>query len=133
MNICPICKKETVRKFCSPKCKSKFYNNKSIQRQRAFERKKQVIILLGSKCSICGYNKNLTCLTFHHLDPTQKEFQIDSRKFANCKLEILQKEISKCVLVCRNCHGEIEYPHFNNWQTVKNVNEQISLEYMTLN
>lgn len=118
MKHCIICQSNTSnKKFCSTKCKSKFYNNKDIQRQRGFLRKKEVISSLGGKCSICGYDKNLSSLTFHHINPKTKKFQIDMRKFANCKIQTLQEEISKCILVCRNCHGEIEYPQFNNWQT----------------
>lgn len=122
MNTCLVCKINiTNKKFCSTRCKSRFYNSRLIQRQRAFLRKKEVILSLGGKCSVCGYSKNLSSLTFHHLDPKKKDFQIDSRKFANCKISTLQKEISKCILVCRNCHAEIEYPHFNQWQTVESI------------
>jgi hypothetical protein len=124
MNKCVICNTETkYKKVCSTKCKSKLYNSKDIQRQRGFTRKKQVILSLGGKCSRCGYDRNLTCLTFHHVDQKTKSFEIDLRKFANCKIETLNEEISKCVLLCRNCHGEIEYPHFNDWCNTLNVNK----------
>ena len=32
----------------------------------------------GGKCEICGYDKNLAALDFHHLDPNQKDFEIDA-------------------------------------------------------
>jgi hypothetical protein len=46
----------------------------------------------------------MTSLSFHHADPTKKEFSI-SRAFKG--LEALKKEVDKCHLVCNNCHGEI--------------------------
>lgn len=28
----------------------------------------------GGKCIVCGYNKSIRALQFHHLDPTQKDY-----------------------------------------------------------
>jgi 5-methylcytosine-specific restriction endonuclease McrA len=122
MKECIVCKTPTTRKFCSTKCKSKMYNSGPSQKERAFQRKKEVVLKMGGKCQICGYDKNLASLTFHHLDPANKQFQLDSRKFANCKLD---EEVSKCMLVCRNCHGEIEHSYFNNWRQFSNFKELI--------
>lgn len=30
----------------------------------------------GGKCEICGYDKCVDALDFHHLDPSEKEFRI---------------------------------------------------------
>jgi hypothetical protein len=60
---------------------------------------------MGGKCSICGYDKCLDALDFHHVDPSQKEFSFrDRRGISRERLEI---ELAKCVLVCANCHREI--------------------------
>ena len=59
----------------------------------------------GGKCERCGYNKCMRALSFHHLDPKQKDFQISG---AHCrKWDIVQKELDKCILLCCNCHAEI--------------------------
>lgn len=47
----------------------------------------------------------MTSLTFHHLDPSQKEFEISGKSIS---WERLKAELDKCALVCRNCHGETE-------------------------
>lgn len=47
----------------------------------------------------------MTSLTFHHVNPLKKEFDISGKSIS---WERLKKELDKCVLVCRNCHGEIE-------------------------
>lgn len=61
----------------------------------------------GGACVLCGYNKCTAALEFHHVDPTQKEFQI-SKRWGSSR-ETLQKEIDKCVLLCSNCHKETHW------------------------
>ena len=36
----------------------------------------QAIKLLGGRCSICGYNKCIDALEFHHENPNEKEFKL---------------------------------------------------------
>jgi len=60
----------------------------------------------GSKCMICGYNKCQRALSFHHIDPTKKEFDLSSRGVTRSWKKV-EAEIKKCVLVCANCHMEI--------------------------
>lgn len=69
--------------------------------------KQRAINLFGGKCCVCGYNRCLAALEFHHLDPSKKDFSI-SQAYANPKKwEYIVKELEKCVLVCSNCHREI--------------------------
>lgn len=66
--------------------------------------KKRMVEYKGGRCQICGYNKCIEALDFHHLDPKDKDFNISggTRSF-----EKLKPEIDKCILVCSNCHREI--------------------------
>ena len=50
-------------------------------------------------------SKYLGSLDFHHINPDEKEFSIGQRHMVN--FELLQKELDKCILVCKNCHCEI--------------------------
>lgn len=86
-------------------------NYHNYQKKRGLDRKIMFINQLGGKCSICGYNKNYGSLTFHHLNPNEKEFTLDMRKMSNNSFVKLQKEVSKCQLLCHNCHMELHYPH----------------------
>lgn len=61
----------------------------------------------GGKCILCGYNRCLTALAFHHVDPTQKRLAI-SENGVTLALASVREEAQKCVLVCANCHAEIE-------------------------
>lgn len=60
----------------------------------------------GGRCRVCGYDRYQGALHFHHLDPTEKEFII-SRKVTRSFDEI-RREAAKCVLLCGNCHAEVE-------------------------
>ena len=61
---------------------------------------------MGGKCSICGYNKCLHALQFHHIDPSKKKFNISSN-IGKYTLQSIQNELKKCIVVCANCHAEI--------------------------
>jgi hypothetical protein len=43
---------------------------------------------------------------FHHVDPSAKAFRINMG--VGTSLAAFRQEGEKCVLVCANCHGEIE-------------------------
>ena len=60
----------------------------------------------GGKCVKCGYNKCNAALDFHHLDPTQKEFNLGSHGHTR-SWERMKVELDKCILLCANCHREI--------------------------
>lgn len=66
--------------------------------------KKKAVEYKGGKCQNCGYKKSYYCLSFHHINPKEKDFNISS---ATMSWDSIKKEIDKCVLVCMNCHGEI--------------------------
>jgi transposase len=61
----------------------------------------------GGRCAICSYDRSLVALEFHHVDPTEKRFALSHRGVAR-SLERARREASKCVLLCANCHAEVE-------------------------
>ena len=70
--------------------------------------KKRAIDYLGGKCKICQYNKCVDALVVHHRDPNEKEFiwhDICDRTW-----DIVVGELSKCDLLCSNCHMEYHFP-----------------------
>ena len=60
----------------------------------------------GGRCCICGYDRCVVNLHFHHVDPRQKSFGMSMA--GGKSLAAFRAEARKCVLVCANCHGEIE-------------------------
>jgi hypothetical protein len=68
--------------------------------------KKQILVeYKRGKCFLCGYNTYISALSFHHLNPVNKDFNISGSHCRN--IELLKLEVDKCVLVCMNCHAEI--------------------------
>src|SRR4051794_4702942 len=61
----------------------------------------------GGSCAACGYDRYAGALQFHHLDPSAKEFGLSSRGVTR-SLAAARAEASKCVLLCANCHAEVE-------------------------
>ena len=46
-------------------------------------------------------------MQFHHRDGERKEFGLAERGLTR-SLEIVRKEAAKCILLCANCHSEVE-------------------------
>jgi transposase len=61
----------------------------------------------GGKCSICGYARHSAALQFHHVDPSTKSFGLGVRGITR-SIGRLREEAAKCVLLCANCHAELE-------------------------
>lgn len=103
LEICEIlgCAKSTVSYHLHPETKAGYISR---QNERRKDAKQKLVTLFGGKCNICGYDKSLSALQFHHLDPLSKEFLV---KDACWNFEKAKKEAEKCVLVCSNCHFEI--------------------------
>lgn len=68
--------------------------------------KKLLIEEHGGKCSLCGYNKSIRSLQFHHLNKNLKSFNVSTPNMI--KFSKRKEEAEKCILVCANCHCEIE-------------------------
>jgi hypothetical protein len=56
---------------------------------------------------LCGYDRSPAALQFHHVDPKEKVFSL-SRRGVTIALEAARAEAAKCVLLCANCHAEVE-------------------------
>lgn len=65
------------------------------------------------KCERCPED-HPAVLDFHHTDPTSKEESVarlmsSSRSFAS-----IEKEISKCIVLCSNCHRKLHWNERNS-------------------
>lgn len=61
----------------------------------------------GGQCQLCGYNKCAAALQFHHIDPAAKSFALSDDGVAR-SLDRARSEAAKCLLLCANCHAEVE-------------------------
>ena len=69
--------------------------------------KRRLVEEAGGACLICGYARCVAALEFHHLDPATKSFTL-SRQGVTRAFAELRAEARKCVLLCSNCHAEVE-------------------------
>jgi cytochrome c553 len=60
----------------------------------------------GGRCAVCGYDRCAFNLHFHHVNPSTKAFSLAMG--TGKSMATYREEAAKCVLVCANCHGEIE-------------------------
>jgi transposase len=70
--------------------------------------KLKLIDAAGGSCVLCGYDKHPSALHFHHLDPGEKRCTL-SRAGHTRNFEEALEEAKKCVLLCANCHAEVEW------------------------
>lgn len=81
------------------------YKNK---KDRVTHRKEKVDFIRNYKsergCSICGETEPI-CLDFHH-NIGLKENSIARMCNNGCSIEKIMEEISKCIILCKNCHAK---------------------------
>jgi len=101
-----------------------------------YAKKIKALNYLGNKCKNCS-NNNYFSLTFHHINPDEKEFGYYDLK--ENRWSLIEKELDKCELLCFNCHLEFHFinnPLFDIKEMDKNKsiynkrkNKSIYLEY----
>lgn len=68
-----------------------------------WSKKIRAIKVLGGHCNKCG-NKNVFQLEFHHMDDDKL---INVGVLLHGRWSNVEKEVKKCILLCRNCHSEL--------------------------
>lgn len=69
--------------------------------------KQKAVDYKGGKCIVCGYNKCLAAMDFHHTNPLEKDGYGSGALKVHWKFERNISELDKCILVCVRCHREI--------------------------
>jgi cytochrome c553 len=80
-------------------------SGEAVLKRKTFVRR-LLILEAGDRCQACGYDRCRKNFHFHHLDPADKKFNLTAGNGKS--LARFREEARKCVLVCANCHGEIE-------------------------
>lgn len=110
-----ISKKDGLQQYCRNCTKSYaregYLNNpnrkKDVRKQALIARDKSKELIAKEKnkgCSVCD-EKEHCCLEFHHLNPSEKDYNVAS--MIGLSLTSLAKEINKCVVLCSNCHKKV--------------------------
>ena len=114
---CIICNKKfetkpngNSRKYCfecSPSYPKGGSRAKTITALRQAMRR-EAVKRYGGKCQLCGYDKCIDALQFHHKNPEEKKFGLAQNGIIHSWEEYL-KECEKCILICANCHAELHW------------------------
>lgn len=88
---------------CAPIIKNESYLDNKSERHR---RKEVLVKMLGGKCARCGYKKSIVALSFHHIRPKDKLFDLSHNGNIMYTWEEIVAEAKKCQLLCLNCHAE---------------------------
>jgi transposase-like protein len=80
--------------------------SEAVSRRR--RRVKELLVAeAGGRCALCGYDRYVGALQFHHRDGAAKRFGLGDRGLTR-SVERVRAEAAKCVLLCANCHSEVE-------------------------
>lgn len=67
------------------------------------DKRRKALEHLGGRCKACGFDRWLSALAIHHLDPSEKDPDFGGlRSWAWDRIEV---ELAKCILLCHNCHA----------------------------
>lgn len=105
--VCTQCGKDYTYSRSDRKGASATVCNACLVANRRRKVKELAIEYKGGKCQICGYDKSKRALSFHHIDPTTKEFGIADGGVTR-SWDKTKKELDKTILLCANCHMEVE-------------------------
>lgn len=106
MKLCTTCNTEKpesdfykkgsrLQHFCK-KCFNKYCM------ERWFNIKTDAVASFGNKCNDCGNTYHQNVFEFHHIKPEEKDF--DWSKTRLLSKDKRDEELSKCVMLCANCH-----------------------------
>jgi len=109
IKMCEICNERfnannNSRIYCY-KCSgdSTRLDNETRKHQKTILRRSmkiQAIKLLGGRCSVCGYDRCVDALEFHHKNPEEKEFKLGSGNYVGNFCSISNLGNNACHYIC---------------------------------
>lgn len=89
------------------RAKQRVHSIKRFGRLRDARRREVAALLAKLKaapCTDCGKSYPAPVMEFDHLPGQEKKREISKFRTSSCSIESLLIEVSKCELVCANCH-----------------------------
>ena len=88
------------------------YADRRVENMAAVKKRRKKLKLMavaekGGRCQLCGYSRCIRALEFHHINPSEKSFALGERGLTRSWSRI-QEELAKTMLLCANCHREVE-------------------------
>jgi hypothetical protein len=73
-------------------------------------------------CEMCGYDEHPAALTFDHINPEEKLFNIAN--YGSHSWADILCEVAKCRVLCANCHNIHSFNNYDNDNNLSKVTEQ---------
>lgn len=99
---CRICSNTSSKKYYKADPEAHKIRVRRWSAARTLELRKMITALKDNPCSDCGSKFHPVAMDFDHL--SDKEYDISRMAAAGFSNEKILVEISKCELVCSNCH-----------------------------
>ena len=94
------------RRFAHCKCCTRARDNRNGKiRKQLYDNVKKY-----AGCAFCG-TRRPQVLTFHHVDPSRKKFEVSKER--NRNLKSVLHEMCKTIVLCYNCHAEFHHSERN--------------------
>lgn len=80
----------------------------SLSKNMRFRRRQQAKIArmkMIEGCQECGYDGHPAALSFHHLNPDDKERDVSTMITQGYSTDSILEEVEKCEVLCRCCHS----------------------------
>jgi hypothetical protein len=101
--------KEELRAY-----RRKWYHNNAVHAKKKIKERQKILLdwvqnfKSTLKCELCPEN-HIAVLDFHHKDPNEKDMEISKVHRWGWSIKRIQKEISKCRILCSNCHRKLHW------------------------
>lgn len=86
----------------------KAYSSRKIT-DRYRRHKLKAMLSLGGVCSVCNVEHPPANMHFHHVDPKTKVADVSD--MLHRAWAVIEQELSKCVLLCAECHMKEHHRH----------------------
>lgn len=110
--VCIVCKSEYNKQYYV-RNPNPLARREAADRLRAGNRRFVYDYLSRHPCVDCG-TTDWRVLDFDHV--AGEKLRDISKMINSNSLEILQAEVAKCVVRCRNCHALVTYERANSWR-----------------
>lgn len=101
---CKECQRRSDQEKYRNRSPEKVQKDKTRRRENLGRSREWLRKIKNNPCLDCGRSFHFFVMDFDHTDPKTKKFDVGTAASQGLSTRALQEEVSKCDLVCSNCH-----------------------------